>query len=572
MLICVTLSAVTSILFITECYGQNVTTLLGTFQGTTITTPNGLRVQAFLSVPYAQTPPTSRFSRTQPLTTFTGTFDSTNYRPDCAHWGSDSKTLDPESGEDCLYLKILTPVNPTCCLPVMVWFMGGGFNDGGFRAYDNGALGDNFVSKGVIMVQVNFRQGPFGFFTTGTADAPGNYGLWDALEALKFIRNNIRFFGGNPTRVTIMGQESGAATAELLHLSPLANGYYSSAIYISGSAFDPSITKNDALNIARSQRLAITVGCDNGTEQGLWNTGRRAQVLTCLRGLSTATITSAIGRSDIVDSSTNLFNYYWRPRTDGVNGILPDSFDNLALRRLNVPIMAGIMRDDWLAELVLFPSLNADGSITINSSYNTPEFVRRTCDDQITFNPDIYGSANINRYRQACKNFYVESILAGTYGQIYQTNANFWLQQAGRVATALHNIAPLIKSTTYMRRTGNQGVYLYSWDYDRRDQGTFWVPLGAVRYLENALLESFFIVPQFTFTANDNTVRSVFGDLATNFARFFNPTPANYTRTPQWLCAGNDNRYLSFNVNSTMRTSFYQGDALFWLNCGAVKK
>lgn len=202
----------------------------------------------FNSVPYAQSP--TRFSRTQPLAAFTGTYDASSYRSNCARSGRE-KILDINSGEDGLFLKILTAANPTCCLPVLVWYMGGGFNDGGISMYDNGALGDNFVSKGVIVIQVNFRQGPFGFFSTDASDAFGNYGLWDSLEGLRFVRNNIRPFGGNSTQVTIMGQESGAAIAELVRLSHLANGYYSSAIYISGTAFDPSLIKNDTLNIAR---------------------------------------------------------------------------------------------------------------------------------------------------------------------------------------------------------------------------------------------------------------------------------------------------------------------------------
>lgn len=233
-----------------KSYCQIVSTGLGRFRGTNITTPMNFKMYAYLSVPYAQTPP-RRFERPQPLRGFSGVFDSSSYRPQCARWGLDGKTLNDESGEDCLYMKILTPSSPKCCLAVLVWFSSGGFNDGGFSDYDNGALGDNFVSKSVIVVQVNYRQGPFGFFTTGTSDAPGNYGVWDAFEALKFVRNYIRPFGGDPTRVTIMGIEAGAVMTELLHLTPLANRYYSSAIYISGTVFDPVIVKNDAINIAR---------------------------------------------------------------------------------------------------------------------------------------------------------------------------------------------------------------------------------------------------------------------------------------------------------------------------------
>lgn len=294
-------------------------------------------------------------------------------------------------------------------------------------------------------------------------------------------------------------------------------------------------------------------------------------MLSCLRTRSTANITEAIGRSDIVDSSSVLKNYFWRPRTDGIGGIFPDSFDNLATRRLNVPVMAGVMKDDWMTELVLIPSVNVDdGSVSINSSWNVPQFVRDTCDRQIN-NSDIYGSIYIGRLRQACKIRYVESYLSGRYGRMYLiNNRNFWLRQAGRVATALHNMAPLIKSLSYMRRTSNLAVYLYSWDYDGADIASFWATIGAARYLELALLTNYFPTPGVTTTTDDNTIMSTFGDLTTNFARFFNPTPADYTRINQWLTYGNDYRFLAFNLTSSMMTGFYEDDVLFWLNNGCI--
>lgn len=241
-------------LFFTKIHSQTVqvVTQLGTIQGQTFTTINGYQMRAFLGVPYAQTPPTPRFSRTQPLLSLSpNPYNASEAKPSCARWGADSKTLDPTSSEDCLYLKILSPSTVTCCLPVMFWIQGGGFNDGGHPNYDNNALGDNFVSRGVIIVQVDHRQGPFGFFTTGTSDAPGNWGVWDTLEALRFVRTYINAFGGDSNRITIMGEESGAVMSELLFLSPLASGLFSSVILMDGTTFDPSVIKNDVVTLSR---------------------------------------------------------------------------------------------------------------------------------------------------------------------------------------------------------------------------------------------------------------------------------------------------------------------------------
>lgn len=247
-------TAVNFFVFVHFVFSQqqpNVTIPLGVIQGQLLTTPAGVSMRAYLGVPYAVTPP-QRFNRTSTITTLNpNPYNAANARAPCSRWGADGKNMDAQSSEDCLYLKILIPANSTCCIPVMFWLAGGGFNDGGYQGYDNNALGNNFVAKGVIVVQVNYRQGPFGFYTTGTADATGNWGVWDALEALRFVRTYINAFGGDQNKITIMGEEAGAVMAELLSLSPLANGSYSSMILMDGTAFDPAVIKNDAVNIQR---------------------------------------------------------------------------------------------------------------------------------------------------------------------------------------------------------------------------------------------------------------------------------------------------------------------------------
>lgn len=229
----------------------NVTTPYGVILGTTISTSNGHQMQAFVSVPYAESPP-MRFAPPNRLTKLNpNPYNAAISKPDCARWGLDSKTMDPVSSEDCLYVKILTPLTFKCCLPVMFWIQGGGFNDGSYNDYDDDAIGDNFISKNVIVVQVNHRQGALGFFTTGTPEAPGNWGVWDVLQALDFVYHNIKAFGGDKYKITIMGQESGAVMADVLSLVPKARSMFSGVILIGGSVFDPVITRNDDLSVAR---------------------------------------------------------------------------------------------------------------------------------------------------------------------------------------------------------------------------------------------------------------------------------------------------------------------------------
>ena len=90
-------------------------------------------------------------------------------------------------------------------LPVMVWFHGGGFLSGQASMYGP----EHLLDKDVILVTVNYRLGPLGFFTLGNEEVPGNQGMWDQYEGLKWVQNNIKSFGGNPNQVTIFGESAG---------------------------------------------------------------------------------------------------------------------------------------------------------------------------------------------------------------------------------------------------------------------------------------------------------------------------------------------------------------------------
>lgn len=80
--------------------------------------------------------------------------------------------------------------------------------------------------KDVVVVSINYRLGFFGFLSTGDENARGNFGLWDQTLALKWVKENISYFGGDPENVTIFGQSAGAASVDFLTLSPHSRGKY----------------------------------------------------------------------------------------------------------------------------------------------------------------------------------------------------------------------------------------------------------------------------------------------------------------------------------------------------------
>ena len=140
--------------------------------------------------------------------------------------------------EDCLFLNIFAPdtAKEGDKLPVLIYIHGGGFTGGcGHEKHFDGPV---WPAKGVIGVTLNYRLGPMGFVCLPQlkeeAGFTGNYGLFDQLTAIKWVRDNIAAFGGDPENMAIMGQSAGAMSVQQHCLSPLSRGLFQRAIMSSG--------------------------------------------------------------------------------------------------------------------------------------------------------------------------------------------------------------------------------------------------------------------------------------------------------------------------------------------------
>ena len=174
--------------------------------------------------------------------------------------------------EDCLYVDIYRPDTDDKNIPVYVWLHGGSNVFGGAKNYDGAALAKR---ENIIVVVVQYRLGPFGWLShpafrdnEDELDASGNYGILDQIQALKWIKENIGAFGGDPQRVTLAGESAGALDTLTLLISPKASGLFRSAVVESGGP--PSATFNTpATGDPKTNMMIEWLLVDDGTvEEG----------------------------------------------------------------------------------------------------------------------------------------------------------------------------------------------------------------------------------------------------------------------------------------------------------------
>ncbi len=232
-------SVLTTVLTASACAQDRVSTALGIVEGTT--GPDGVR--AFKGIPFAAPPVGDlRWQPPQPVKPWVGVRRADHFGPRAMQrpiFGDMNFRSDGVS-EDCLYLNVWTPAgSATNRLPVLGYFFGGGFmaGDGSEPRYD----GASMASKGIVAVTVNYRLNVFGFMAHPdlTRESPhhasGNYGLLDQSAALRWVRENIAAFGGDPAKITIAGESAGSISVCAQMASPLSKDLIAGAIGESGS-------------------------------------------------------------------------------------------------------------------------------------------------------------------------------------------------------------------------------------------------------------------------------------------------------------------------------------------------
>ncbi|MEM1228057.1 MAG: carboxylesterase family protein, partial [Planctomycetota bacterium] len=399
----------------------------GLVQGVASTVDDSVHV--FKGIPFAEPPVGElRWKPPMPVSSWEGVRVCDEFGNKCPQSGRER--TGPFS-EACLYLNVWTPsISKTDRLPVMVWIHGGGLTQG--SAHEPGYMGDQLARRGVVLVSINYRLGPFGFLAHPALSAEsedgvsGNYGILDQIAALQWVQRNAVAFGGDPDNVTIFGESAGGTSAYILTATPMAKGLFRNAILQSPWLDEAVFASLSAAEARGEQQVARVLG--------------EVATATSMRALSTEAV---------------LENIKKRPPVAIDGRLLPKSPSSIYANgeQNRVRTIAGTNRDEGTM-------------FTGRQPYQTVELFRKEMNDR-------YGEAS-----DRIKDLYPVQSVSDIRGAVVQQITDMWF------------VRPTREYLRHMERQGND-----AWMYHFTQTSPAWPWLGAahaaeIAYVFNTLNES----------------------------------------------------------------------------------
>ncbi|EFN64812.1 Esterase FE4 [Camponotus floridanus] len=494
---------------------------------------------SFKGIPYAKpNVGIHKFQMPESANGWEGTYDATYHRSACPFFCMIKQDMIGE--EDCLYLNVYTPVlDKDARKAVMVWFHGGGFNGG---LGDDLFYGPDFlIEQDVILVTLNYRLGPIGFLNTGDKNALGNAGLKDQVMALKWVKDNIHYFGGCPNRVTIFGEDAGASSVQFHMMSPMSDGLFNGAIQQSGSAVNTwAISYNP-------REFAFKLGDKLDIE-----TDDSAELVSKLAEFSPKELIAASNEVMKTENTMNGRFAAFLPSVEvdlGQEIFLPDDPWTLLKsgKIANVPVMAGITAD----ESAFFVQMMLGNIDQMNEHF----------ENFLPVDLNVTDAGQKNELGESLKSFYFgdKSISTETTKEFMMMLDDIMFDAA--TALSLDILSSRISTPIY--------EYIFSYEAPFGMMKTMFQVEDGVAHGDDMTYEFYSDalknVPQPGSPAEK--MMRIFTTLLANFAKDGNPTSnLNEYVTVNWEPRGKEDNYMNINQELKMQKGFMQNRINFWTN------
>lgn len=529
--------AVGLLLVATLAYAEEMTVQShkGAVKGVRIDHDFGQYYYAFRGIRYAKAPVGKlRFKPPVEVESYEEEFDATDDGNVCPQY--DIGSGGPAGDEDCLNLNVYTPKIDGKKRAVMVYIHGGAFIMGGGASY---FFGPNYLLENdVVLVTFNYRLGALGFLATNDKAAGGNYGIHDQIMVLKWVQKNIEKFGGDSSKVTIFGEDAGAASVTILAMSPLANGLFHGAITLSGNALCDQYMQNDPNEAAIE--LANRLECSS--EKG-------EDIVNCL---------SRQTQQDIIKAANSMamffsFPRWFAPNVDG--NVLPDTPENLLMQGkfTKVPFVVGQTKDEG----AFFYRL------TLNS-FNNGQYDDNFIDHKLPRILPVISNYNTKLYpitRQVRKRYFVNVDL--------ENEDEFRPKYVDFLTDLMYTRC----TDRFAKILANHSVPTYQYLFDYRGQYSIvnlqgeQVDMGVAHGDDLQYIFSDIWGDDLSMSPTDTKfTRNVFAPLLTNFAKTSVPTPTitdaiNVAWTP---LAPNKNRVFRIGDKLSVDEDYKQDILKFW--------
>ncbi|XP_076277825.1 carboxylic ester hydrolase-like [Lasioglossum baleicum] len=539
-----------------ESHAPTVKIQNGTLAGLVMKTRHGREFAGFRGIPYALPPlGTLRFEPPKPSAPWNGVRLAKEDAKICTQRNIYTHDDEIVGDEDCLYLNVYTPKLPTekdklkGGYPVMIWLHGCGWICGAGHSefYSPKFL----LDRDVILVTVNYRLGPLGFLSMEDTVLPGNNGMKDQVQSIRWVHENIAVFGGDPNRVTIFGESAGGASVHYHMMSSLTRGLFQRAISQSGNGYCPWAVSRPGAAKKNAIKLADLLGCSSKDTK---------QMIACLRKINVRDIIAT-------DRAFQVFGYcpmipfrpVVEPKHPGAFLTEDPAISSRNGRMMDIPWMTGVTSEEGS---IIAPGLYAR---------NNGALVKKLNDDFLNIAPItlLFGQScptkEMKRVATEIREFYFRDkpIDNSTRFNLIDMYSDAWFTHAAD--SSVHDYLEKQSSPVYYYYMAYRGSASFSIIFGDPDSDYGVCHADELQYLFPVGEQLFKDIP---LSDKDNKMIDTITNLWVNFATTGNPTPEVSKDVPikwkpvrtdalEYLRIGQDQVEMSMNLNQD-RMNFWK--------------